>query len=101
ARRAPASPLFPSTTLFRSAHARGAHATAHLPVVPLGPAGRPGDGRGGRSHRGHGAGLGALTRRVGAPFGAFRWARLGAAVEGLRSEEHTSELQSRENLVCR
>src|SRR5690606_18349670 len=33
-----------------------------------------------------------------------RWAefeRTGALVFGIRSEEHTSELQSRENLVCR
>src|SRR2546421_5837699 len=30
-----------------------------------------------------------------------RWTRLGSRVAGLRSEEHTSELQSRSDLVCR
>src|SRR5690606_39763882 len=30
-----------------------------------------------------------------------RYAVVGILVLGLRSEEHTSELQSRENLVCR
>src|SRR5690606_41776569 len=30
-----------------------------------------------------------------------RWRRYYGATAGLRSEEHTSELQSRENLVCR
>src|SRR5207302_7876342 len=29
------------------------------------------------------------------------WARSGKIFCGVRSEEHTSELQSRENLVCR
>src|SRR2546422_7994787 len=33
------------------------------------------------------------------PSAAFRWRRPGSV--GLRSEEHTSELQSRLHLVCR
>src|SRR5690606_39612747 len=32
---------------------------------------------------------------------AARWIAKNVVAEGLRSEEHTSELQSRENLVCR
>src|SRR5690606_41675792 len=32
---------------------------------------------------------------------ASAWLRMGAPVALTRSEEHTSELQSRENLVCR
>src|SRR5690606_40734051 len=41
-----------------------------------------------------------LSRHLvaGHPLGTFQKARLGLVV---RSEEHTSELQSRENLVCR
>src|SRR5690606_41471090 len=68
----PSSPLFPSTTLFRS----GPAARARHPV---------GAG-GGRAHR---------RLRVPAP------PRASPAIPRRRSEEHTSELQSRENLVCR
>src|SRR5690606_40556027 len=39
----------------------------------------------------------AIFRVVGTLVGAF----IGFAILTLRSEEHTSELQSRENLVCR
>src|SRR2546422_1579357 len=85
-RRPPRSTLFPYTTLFRS-----------------------------RSGRGHGLGRGASlvatvgcrdTSRVRARIGIsmcaaapVRWTRLVTPVN--RSEEHTSELQSRLHLVCR
>src|SRR5207302_8780030 len=75
----PRPPLFPYTTLFRSSVR-----TADRRRPPRGPARgpllrrRPGPGRAGGPHAGWGG-------RVGAE----------------RSEEHTSELQSRENLVCR
>src|SRR5436309_13099997 len=70
-RRPPRSTLFPYTTLFRSGAAE-----RHL----LGSAAR--------------------SRRGGQPADRPRCARRAAnAVD--RSEEHTSELQSRENLVCR
>src|SRR5690606_40541918 len=39
--------------------------------------------------------------RVGAERALARHALAGIAPPGGRSEEHTSELQSRENLVCR
>src|SRR2546422_8478396 len=71
-RRPPRSTLFPYTTLFRS--------------------GRP---RGDRDVRGHAAG--ARPRPLLA--GRVREPRTRAA--GDRSEEHTSELQSRLHLVCR
>src|SRR3712207_7479281 len=80
-RRPPRSTLFPYTTLFRS-RARGPH---------------PGRGeprRAGRDRL-------PLARRSGdrhRPQPALGRPRLGAA---LRSEEHTSELQSRQYLVCR
>src|SRR5690606_39589335 len=41
-------------------------------------------------------------KRVGANYGLEEKAvkKVGASINELRSEEHTSELQSRENLVC-
>src|SRR3989475_6610577 len=77
-RRPPRSTLFPYTTLFRS-------------VVP-GAGGVPG-GAGDRGVRLLGAG-GVLAH--GRPV-----RELDAAVRRSRSEEHTSELQSQSNLVCR
>src|SRR5947209_12667761 len=74
-RRPPTSTLFPYTTLFRS-----------LPLRPRCPA--------------------SGASRVGPPFvpvdGALPPALdRGSAAGGRRSEEHTSELQSRQYLVCR
>src|SRR2546422_4452793 len=75
-RRPPRSTLFPYTTLFRS--------TFYLLVL----------------------GIAALVGAgVGYASGALVWQAIGAAVVALagviRSEEHTSELQSRLHLVCR
>src|SRR5258706_4669614 len=81
-RRPPRSTLFPYTTLFRSAGARD--------VFLLGVA-RP-------------ARAVARDRRVrpGADRGFSRAPSRGCkALNGARSEEHTSELQSLTNLVCR
>src|SRR2546427_7337282 len=73
-RRPPRSTLFPYTTLFRSRHG----GTEHLPQ---------GGGKLG--------GAGVLERiHVGAEPGY-------ATGFDVRSEEHTSELQSQSNLVCR
>src|SRR3712207_7984202 len=75
-RRPPRSTLFPYTTLFRSDVGVGLlDAREHLVVEPLLQPGRP------------------LRHRV-------RVGVLGLQV-GDRSEEHTSELQSRQYLVCR
>src|SRR3712207_7064457 len=84
-RRPPRSTLFPYTTLFRS----------HRRTLTLGSYVHEGTrgGRGGvRGTAGSGDG-----RRVRHGSGAGRPARGG----GVRSEEHTSELQSRQYLVCR
>src|SRR3712207_7802307 len=84
-RRPPRSTLFPYTTLFRSLLA-GAAAAAGGVGLPEAPGPRRGrEGR--RRHRGLLPGL-ARARDTGG----------GAAA---RSEEHTSELQSRQYLVCR
>src|SRR5437016_11372073 len=83
-RQPPTSTLFPYTTLFRSGR-RAATADA---------AGRPGGG-GGHAHQRRIP----LTAR-GAASGAARRHAVGAAARR-RSEEHTSELQSLTNLVCR
>src|SRR3712207_8291198 len=79
-RRPPRSTLFPYTTLFRSR--RGDAADPHHPGPRhLLEPGRPG------------AAVAGQIRRVGGRSAATR--RHG------RSEEHTSELQSRQYLVCR
>src|SRR3712207_7795043 len=75
-RRPPRSTLFPYTTLFRSQ----ATACRH-PVTCSGPGVTPDSGHG--------------TPRRSAP-----WCSRPPSVAG-RSEEHTSELQSRQYLVCR
>src|SRR3712207_7071377 len=81
-RRPPRSTLFPYTTLFRSVDvelAAGlAAVAADVPPQPL-PEARPRFG------------IGQGAAAVGD----------GAAVQPERSEEHTSELQSRQYLVCR
>src|SRR3989442_6431508 len=97
-RRPPRSTLFPYTTLFRS-H-RGRHA---------GVSGTDGSTRGGTdlrelAHdlvaRAHAAGARAADAVAVEGDGLAVGVRLGE-VEKLRSEEHTSELQSRPHLVCR
>src|SRR3712207_8792029 len=83
-RRPPRSTLFPYTTLFRSEQERTpGEALAHQHGRPARrPPGAVGEGR-------HVDGPDA-HQASSTPF-----------VEGTRSEEHTSELQSRQYLVCR
>src|SRR2546428_1411356 len=71
-RRPPRSTLFPYTTLFRSWASRVAPCSEPTCHAPY-----PGE----RSRS--------------------RWSVAHARSNGLRSEEHTSELQSRSDLVCR
>src|SRR3712207_7815085 len=91
-RRPPRSTLFPYTTLFRSA----------AEAIKAGDAG-------GRQAAllGIGIAVGAGGTWLGVPMSAFGIAFIGNVwaltmfALGLRSEEHTSELQSRPYLVCR
>src|SRR5690606_40161369 len=93
-RRPPRSPLFPYTTLFRS---QGG--------VLAPPSRRLGWGGGGGSAPARTAAARAAARTVVVLRGDGRSCRRvwrgGRDQSRRRSEEHTSELQSRENLVCR
>src|SRR3712207_7423473 len=87
-RRPPRSTLFPYTTLFRSVY-------DHLYGVPRSPVRHA-------LARGQDAIVkvdvqGAASIREIAPNATF----IFLAPESMRSEEHTSELQSRQYLVCR
>src|SRR3712207_6950645 len=81
-RRPPRSTLFPYTTLFRSDRSRDVLPVAEVLRHPLRP----------RARRRRADGRRLLPRPLGTVTG-----RRGAG----RSEEHTSELQSRQYLVCR
>src|SRR3712207_8843916 len=91
-RRPPRSTLFPYTTLFRSGGLlrRGDDRDRGAVVLPAGVAG--GDG-----------GLPVVLAHDRAELGGGLDVRVGAGVlvPGDRSGEHTSELPSRQYLVCR
>src|SRR3712207_7907066 len=80
-RRPPRSTLFPYTTLFRSSHSRYIHTrpSAGKPIL---------------------AACGAWPDSRVRWSGGIRSYRLSSTC-AKRSEEHTSELQSRQYLVCR
>src|SRR3712207_7758808 len=81
-RRPPRSTLFPYTTLFRSRAARTlGHHLHHSSAM----------------HRKHAQAPSVLLDGVARP----RYAAESIHDEACRSEEHTSELQSRQYLVCR
>src|SRR2546426_4181363 len=87
-RRPPRSTLFPYTTLFRSPE------PGEAGYQPRAAAARRARGGGGRD-----AGGSRADRRR--PLAPRAGRRATAGGEGRRSEEHTSELQSPCNLVCR
>src|SRR5687768_18015555 len=90
-RRPPRATLFPYTTLFRSALANAG--------VPIGGADLSGDGW--YVFAGIVAGL-AAGKTLGIYLASTLAGATGIATRpGDRSEEHTSELQSRLHLVCR
>src|SRR5437016_7535642 len=94
-RRLPRSTLFPYTTLFRSS-IPGSSAITHDVLLHL----RPdvcGHVNGGTTSLDE-AGLDAIVRETSM---ALQVVQAGNLRSALRSEEHTSELQSLTNLVCR
>src|SRR3712207_7929519 len=85
-RRPPRSTLFPYTTLFRSS----------LPLV-FAPTGFTR-----LMHTEGEAAVGRVAERVGVPYALSTMGTTTIeALAAARSEEHTSELQSRQYLVCR
>src|SRR2546421_2723468 len=85
-RRPPRSTLFPYTPLFRSScffHRASAQAVCESRVV----------------HNLAAANVDSVMQ-ISATRN-LRWRRQDCALRGTRSEEHTSELQSRSDLVCR
>src|SRR5256885_9946558 len=96
-RRPPRSTLFPYTTLFRSVRPGGLPRSAQRAAQALQ---RQGHLLGQHTRRGGGndAAVAALEQRKAQRL--FHVAH-GAAHGAIRSEEHTSELQSPCNLVCR
>src|SRR5688572_32099671 len=82
-RRPPRSTLFPYTTLFRSFGASAAGVPAVSSAVALG------------------AETEASADAFGAEAGFAAASSITATTVLIRSEEHTSELQSQSNLVCR
>src|SRR3989442_9551290 len=85
-RRPPRSTLFPYTTLFRSSLV-GAASQKRLAA--------------GERHRRHEVAIGQVRQVIGRT--AYAYELFGAIIVWcqIRSEEHTSELQSRPHLVCR
>src|SRR5258708_14328209 len=77
-RRPPRSTLFPYTTLFRS--------LAHKPIMPKDP---------------DVEGIIAVDENDGKGFVAWKEVKDFGISTSERSEEHTSELQSPDHLVCR
>src|SRR3712207_7162178 len=89
-RRPPRSTLFPYTTLFRSDHH---HPAAHLRAVSTDPEQRPGDEVPDD--------VPSAGEDICPTCGGSGTADGGECPTCSRSEEHTSELQSRQYLVCR
>src|SRR5256885_5457443 len=97
-RRPPRSTLFPYTTLFRSQHRVGAGDLRFVQLIEVNTEVLAKDRQLGR-----GARLVEVVERSAEVLllGQDRDRGGAAALVGLRSEEHTSELQSPCNLVCR
>src|SRR3712207_9072827 len=99
-RRPPRSTLFPYTTLFRSARVDLVdlllHEVLEPDLLPVGDRGRLGLDRAQLAEQLLVVPLGAGLRELPDALD-----ELAGALTAARSEEHTSELQSRQYLVCR
>src|SRR3712207_9578662 len=99
-RRPPRSTLFPYTTLFRSSGPASAETVQHaLHRADLLEAAARADGDAGERVLGHGHGQPGRVAQDEVEVAEERAA--AREHDALRSEEHTSELQSRQYLVCR
>src|SRR3712207_6967466 len=90
-RRPPRSTLFPYTTLFRSGEVAPGHQVEDVLARLVGAGDPPGAGHHPRVDEVADARRALRTEHL----------RADVALDQLRSEEHTSELQSRQYLVCR
>src|SRR2546430_14094872 len=99
-RRPPRSTLFPYTTLFRSPVR---HVTGHADVSAQEPGVLERDSQAKTAaHAGPGrVGLVKAFEHVRQVLRRDARTRVGHVDTAVRSEEHTSELQSQSNLVCR
>src|SRR3712207_7070337 len=93
-RRPPRSTLFPYTTLFRSA-------SEAVPLADLDHAALALAERVARLPRNQLHMMKLLVNQVIEQMGLSTTQLVGTLLDGARSEEHTSELQSRQYLVCR
>src|SRR2546430_3941312 len=89
-RRPPRSTLFPYTSLFRSRTSRQKIIIQNGGESDMGSETPPGLG-----------GTPVESLRSSSATRAARWSFSSRAFCAMRSEEHTSELQSQSNLVCR
>src|SRR5947208_3040931 len=98
----PIATLFPYTTLFRSvAEDRELRVGRRDRLVGRRDRGRGAEGRQARGAGGQAGGEVRVRRRHGGRLGRDRAAGGGGELPPGRSEEHTSELQSPDHLVCR
>src|SRR3712207_8371811 len=90
-RRPPRSTLFPYTTLFRSRFVGPLPATAWLPIAFF------------AFPSSWSASIFLIALATGFPVTVLTWSGIAGVNKAYfdRSEEHTSELQSRQYLVCR
>src|SRR3989449_3116935 len=97
-RRPPRSTLFPYTTLFRSP---GVHSDApsFLNVSAEVAMSRPSPNQLGQAYIEEFES--EAGRLIALAENSWHWGSIPTTVRGARSEEHTSELQSRLHLVCR
>src|SRR5690242_21318223 len=97
-RRPPRSTLFPYTTLFRSPRRRASIPRTKTLMLPADAGGR--DDRSKEVLMQYRACAAALSALLAAGFAAAAPPKV-VTLPNSRSEEHTSELQSHVNLVCR
>src|SRR3712207_9219768 len=99
-RRPPRSTLFPYTTLFRSGAVAAARERLRYAAGNFYVNDKPTGAVVGQQPFG-GARASGTNDKAGSMWNLIRWVSPRTIKETFRSEEHTSELQSRQYLVCR